>query len=147
MYCSVLMHRLTCKASICKTFWIFFFFKRFLISHCIYGHCDALKFSLRFRHHGSGLLACGPIEVLVYPTVLGRSSWLPYVCCNDCLLSRSRSGSYFTTDGQSVSQYIFVSGTPLGPRTRFYSFLSFAGKVLCSKSLAPSLTRRRVCNL
>jgi hypothetical protein len=40
--------------------------------------------------------------------------------------------------GQSVSQYVLVSGTT-GPMTRFYFFLSFAGKLLCSSSWgAPS---------
>jgi hypothetical protein len=48
--------------------------------------------------------------------------------------SRIRSRSYFTTDGQSVSQYVLVSGTPLGPMTRFFFFLSFAGELLCSSS-------------
>jgi hypothetical protein len=46
----------------------------------------------------------------------------------------SRSRSYFTTDGQSVSQYVLVSGTPSGPKTRFYFLLSFAGKLLCSST-------------
>jgi hypothetical protein len=46
-------------------------------------------------------------------------------------LYRSRSRSYFTTDGQSVNM---ASATPLGPMTRFYFFLSFAGKLLCSSS-------------
>jgi hypothetical protein len=31
-------------------------------------------------------------------------------------------------DWRSVSQYVLVSGTPLGPMTRFYFFLSFVGK-------------------
>jgi hypothetical protein len=31
--------------------------------------------------------------------------------------------SYFTTDVQSVSQYVLVSGTPLGPMTTIYFFL------------------------
>jgi hypothetical protein len=37
-------------------------------------------------------------------------------------------------DWRSVSHYVLVSGTPLGPMTRFYFFLSFAGKLLCSSS-------------
>jgi hypothetical protein len=32
---------------------------------------------------------------------------------------------------QSVSQYVLESGTPLGPMTIFYFFLSFARKLLC----------------
>jgi hypothetical protein len=42
-------------------------------------------------------------------------------------LSRSRNRSYFTTDGESVC-------LPSMPTTRFYFFLSFAGKLLCSSS-------------
>jgi hypothetical protein len=37
-------------------------------------------------------------------------------------------------DWRSFSQYVLVSGTPLGPMTRFYFFLSFAGKLLWSSS-------------
>jgi hypothetical protein len=41
---------------------------------------------------------------------------------------------YFTTGGQSVSQYVLVSATPLGPMTGFFFFISFAGQLLCSSS-------------
>jgi hypothetical protein len=34
----------------------------------------------------------------------------------------------------TVSQYVLVLGTPLGPMTRFYIFLSFSGKLLWSSS-------------
>jgi hypothetical protein len=51
------------------------------------------------------------------------------------------------TVSQSVSQYVLVSGTPFGPMTRFYFFLSFVAKLLFSSPWAPSLTRGRVCNL
>jgi hypothetical protein len=40
-------------------------------------------------------------------------------------------------DWQSVSQYVLVSGTPLGPMTRFYfppPLFFLAGKLLCSSS-------------
>jgi hypothetical protein len=33
-----------------------------------------------------------------------------------------------------VSQYVLVSGTPLGPMTRFFFFLSFSGKLFSSSS-------------
>jgi hypothetical protein len=49
--------------------------------------------------------------------------------------TRSRSRCYFTTDGQSFSQYVFVSETPLGPMTRFFfcrkiALLFFLGRPL-----------------
>jgi hypothetical protein len=40
------------------------------------------------------------------------------------------SQSYFMID----SQYVLVSGTPLEPMARYYFFLSFARKLLCSSS-------------
>jgi hypothetical protein len=69
--------------------------------------------------------------------------WFTYtIASGPCQSSHSRiqirSRSYFTTDGQSVSQsvseYVLVSGIPLGPMSRFYFFLSFAGQLLCSSS-------------
>jgi hypothetical protein len=39
--------------------------------------------------------------------------------------SKSKSKSKLLYDWRSVSQYVLVSGTPLGPMTRFYFFLSF----------------------
>jgi hypothetical protein len=48
---------------------------------------------------------------------------------------------------QSVSQYALVSGTPLGPMTRFYFFLPFPQNCFAVRLGAPSLTRERVCNL
>jgi hypothetical protein len=51
------------------------------------------------------------------------------------------------TVSQSVRQCVLVSGTPLGPMTRFYFFLYFARKLLALSLGAPSLTRGRVCNL
>jgi hypothetical protein len=39
-------------------------------------------------------------------------------------LSQSRSRSYFTTDGQSVSQYVLVLSTLVALATRYYYFLS-----------------------
>jgi hypothetical protein len=36
--------------------------------------------------------------------------------------------------GRSVSQYVLVSGTPLGPVTRIYFFHSSVGKLPCSSS-------------
>jgi hypothetical protein len=52
----------------------------------------------------------------------------------------AQEGSLFTKskllyDWRSVSQYVLVWGTPLGPMTRFFFFPSFAGKLLCSSSL------------
>jgi hypothetical protein len=46
----------------------------------------------------------------------------------------------------TVNQFVWVSGLPLGPLTRFYlAFSSDNYFILCSK--APSLTRKRVCSL
>jgi hypothetical protein len=49
---------------------------------------------------------------------------------------------------QSVDQFVWVSGLPLGPLTRFYITLLFSADnyfILLSK--ASSLTRKRVCSL
>jgi hypothetical protein len=48
---------------------------------------------------------------------------------------------------QSVDQFVLVSGSPLGPMTRFYLFSSFVWQLFCCSCRAPSLTRGRVCNL
>jgi hypothetical protein len=45
-----------------------------------------------------------------------------------------KSKSNLLYDGRSVSQHVLVSGTPLGLMTRFYFFLSLAGKFHCSLS-------------
>jgi hypothetical protein len=51
-------------------------------------------------------------------------------------------------DRQSVGQFVWVSGLPLGPLTRFYLVLLFyADYYLISLPKASSLTRRRVCSL
>jgi hypothetical protein len=49
---------------------------------------------------------------------------------------------------QSLDQFVWVSGLPLGPLTRFYIALLYSSDsyfILLSK--APSLTRKRVCSL
>jgi hypothetical protein len=46
----------------------------------------------------------------------------------------------------SVDQLVLVSGSPLGPMTRFYLY-PFFWQFLCSSYRAPSLMRGRVCNL
>jgi hypothetical protein len=56
--------------------------------------------------------------------------------------------SYFTTDGQSVSQYVLVSSTLVGLATIYY----LLSECCCLKLPScfwggPSLTRGRVCNL
>jgi hypothetical protein len=49
---------------------------------------------------------------------------------------------------QSVVQFVWVSGLPLGPLTRFYLALLFsADNYLSLLSKASSLTRKRVCSL
>jgi hypothetical protein len=53
------------------------------------------------------------------------------------------SRSYFTTDSQSVSQYVLASSTLVGLTTRYY----FLSEYYCLIWGAPSLTRGRVCNL
>jgi hypothetical protein len=51
-------------------------------------------------------------------------------------------------DRQSVDQFVWVSGLPMGPLTRFYlTLLSSADNYLIILSKAPSLTRKRVCSL
>jgi hypothetical protein len=44
----------------------------------------------------------------------------------------------------TVTQYVLMSGTPLGPMTRFFFFLSFAGKLLCSWSCGALSDERTV---
>jgi hypothetical protein len=49
---------------------------------------------------------------------------------------------------QTVGQFVWVSGLPLGPLTRFYLVLFFsADNYLIILSKASSLTRKRVCSL
>jgi hypothetical protein len=49
---------------------------------------------------------------------------------------------------QSVDQFVWVSGFPLGPLTRFYLvLLSSCDNYFILLSKAPSLTRKRVCSL
>jgi hypothetical protein len=51
-------------------------------------------------------------------------------------------------DRQSVGQFVWVSGLPMGPLTRFYLvFLFSADNYLIILPKASSLTRRRVCSL
>jgi hypothetical protein len=51
-------------------------------------------------------------------------------------------------DRQSVGQFVWVSGLPMGPLTRFYLVLLFsADNYLIFLPKASSLTRRRVCSL
>jgi hypothetical protein len=59
--------------------------------------------------------------------VVRRCSSLP---CVPPFMSSHQSKLLY--DWRSVSQYVLVSGAPLGPISRFYFFLSFAGKLLCS---------------
>jgi hypothetical protein len=49
---------------------------------------------------------------------------------------------------QSVDQFVWVSGLPMGPLTRFYLALLFSSdNYLILLSKASSLTRKRVCSL
>jgi hypothetical protein len=48
---------------------------------------------------------------------------------------------------QSVEQFVWISGLPLGPMTRFYLFLFSFDNYFVVLHWAPSLTRGRVCNL
>jgi hypothetical protein len=49
---------------------------------------------------------------------------------------------------QSVDQFVWISGLPLGPLTRFYlALLSSSDNCFILLSKAPSLTRKRVCSL
>jgi hypothetical protein len=59
--------------------------------------------------------------------VLGRPLWREDVSiiCSELSLCCYR---------RSVGLSVLVSGTPLGPMTRFFFFLSFAGQLLCSST-------------
>jgi hypothetical protein len=49
---------------------------------------------------------------------------------------------------QSVDQFVWVSGLPLGPLTRFYlALLPSSDNYFILLSNAPSLTRKRICSL
>jgi hypothetical protein len=49
---------------------------------------------------------------------------------------------------QTVDQFVWISGLPLGPLTRFYlSLLSSSDNYFILLSMASSLTRKRVCSL
>jgi hypothetical protein len=62
-----------------------------------------------------------------------------------CIWSLSWSSS---CGRQSVDQFVWVSGLPLGPLTRFYlALLSSSDNYLIILSKASSLTRKRVCSL
>jgi hypothetical protein len=50
-------------------------------------------------------------------------------------------------DRQTVGQFVWVSGLPMGPLTRFYLVLFSADNYLIILNKASSLTRRRVCSL
>jgi hypothetical protein len=60
-----------------------------------------------------------------------------------------RSWSWSSSCGrQSVYQFIWVSGLPLGPLTRFYlALLSSSDNYFILLSRASTLTRKRVCSL
>jgi hypothetical protein len=64
-------------------------------------------------------------------------------------VSNNLSTSWSSSCGrQSVDQFVWVLGLPLGPLTRFYLVLLFsADKYLILLSKASSLTRKRVCSL
>jgi hypothetical protein len=47
----------------------------------------------------------------------------------------------------SVNQFVLVSGSPLGPMTRFYPYPFFSDNCFVVLPRVPSLTRGRVCNL
>jgi hypothetical protein len=75
---------------------------------------------------------------------------LCWICCYNCLISKSKSESkpklYY--DRQSVSQSVLVSSTHLGPTTNFshslfYYFFRQFRVCWCG---APSLTRNWVCS-
>jgi hypothetical protein len=58
------------------------------------------------------------------------------------------SWSWSSYGRQSVAQFVWVSGLPLGSLTRFYlALLSSSDSYFILLSKAPSLTRKRVCSL
>jgi hypothetical protein len=57
--------------------------------------------------------------------------------------SDSKSNVNVMLDWRSLGQHVLVSGTHLGPMTRFYYCQAVAFLLIC----APSLTRSRVCTL
>jgi hypothetical protein len=81
--------------------------------------------------------------------------WIVYVCVQygshnkRRLFLNSINRSWSSSCGrQSVDQYVWVSGLPLGSLTRFYlALLFFVWQLRCCAINASSLTRKRVCNL
>jgi hypothetical protein len=72
-----------------------------------------------------------------------RSEEVVSCVCGSHMYSRSSS-----CGRQTVDQFVWVSGLPLGPLTRFYLALLFSSdKYLILLSKASSLTRKRVCSL
>jgi hypothetical protein len=64
------------------------------------------------------------------------------------LMTVTQLSSSSSFSQQSVDQFVWVSGLPLGPLTRFYlALLSSSDNYLILLSKAPSLTRKRVCSL
>jgi hypothetical protein len=68
----------------------------------------------------------------------GDDTRIGYTASNELSLSYGQ---------RSVDQFVLVSGSPLGPMTRFYPFLSLVTIAMFSSCKAPSLTRGRVCSL
>jgi hypothetical protein len=66
-----------------------------------------------------------------------------------CILTSACGWSWSSYCGrQTVDQFVWVSGLPLGPLTRFNLVLLFsADNYLIILSKASSLTRKRVCSL
>jgi hypothetical protein len=80
------------------------------------------------------------------PTWSARSPYL-YPPRNRLAQLYPRSWS-FSCGRQSVDQFVWVSGLPLGPLTRFYLvLLSSSDNYFILLSKASSLTRKRVCRL
>jgi hypothetical protein len=57
------------------------------------------------------------------------------------IYTKSKSKSKLLYDWRAVSQYVLVSGTPLGPMIRFYFFLLFCRKIYLFFLLGRSLWR------
>jgi hypothetical protein len=79
---------------------------------CIQGWRAGCASKQKVQEHNS--LHAGRTNSLIMKKMTVELSW----CC----------------DWRSVGLSILVSGTPLGPMTRFFSFRSFAGQLHCSSS-------------
>jgi hypothetical protein len=96
-------------------------------SHRTHEHILLSPF-LRLPQHAE-LISC-----MYFPQEQGRPITPPGIVELSQPISKSKLLYDWRSVSQSVCQYVLVSGTPLGPMTRFLFFLYFAGQLLWSSS-------------